>query len=579
MKRLLLIMIILSQSTFLFADNIVEFVGDGHVSVIVEQEEEVWYGTLENGVCRWNKSDETTTCFTSDNSALTNNEIKDLFFDANGDWWASTTDAVFRFSDDSWVLMNDSISGLFAQQSDGTLYVLGNFELHTYDGTNWTDFDMTQVVQNACCAVNDAIHVDANDNLWIAHHDFYQYATLRFDGVDWIVYALNDYAASMGQWQPTAEMPIESYDDNTLFIDNDNTIWTGNWGGLQQYQNNEWNGMYQDADWTSSNESLTILTDGEDTLRGTPFNITQDLDDWIWLTTGQSFSNAFEQLAYFDGSEWQILEDIFAEDLVIKDMEASQFEENHIYVGTNEGLAIIRKEVLLALDDGLSVNAEFRLFLEGNYLGDGTMSTFLQEQNLIELTQPYSGSPYLYNGTESVSTIPSGVVDWVLVEARAGIANANSERNTITIETQAGFLMEDGNIRDLDGNSGLTFHCLLPNEAYHFAIRHRNHLDVLTSVPINPTTSTLYDFTIASEQALGVGQLKESEDGVFVLYGGDFTQDGVIQVSDYDNWALEPAVVGTYSPSDGNLDGVIQSTDYDLWFVNKAKLGIGEIGF
>jgi len=63
------------------------------------------------------------------------------------------------------------------------------------------------------------------------------------------------------------------------------------------------------------------------------------------------------------------------------------------------------------------------------------------------------------------------------------------------------------------------------------------------------------------------------------MFAGEFNQDGIIQVSDYDAWKATPAQLNVYSALDGNLDGVVQVTDYDIWLPNKAKIGIAEIGF
>ena len=89
----------------------------------------------------------------------------------------------------------------------------------------------------------------------------------------------------------------------------------------------------------------------------------------------------------------------------------------------------------------------------------------------------------------------------------------------------------------------------------------------------------IYDFTSAAEQAMGIEQIKEVEPGIFGLYASDYTQEGVIQTTDYDLWFAEPAAVNVYSITDGTLDAVVQNTDFDKWFENKAKLGIVEVRF
>ena len=45
---------------------------------------------------------------------------------------------------------------------------------------------------------------------------------------------------------------------------------------------------------------------------------------------------------------------------------------------------------------------------------------------VIPLTQPYNGAPWNYTGTESVATIPAGVVDWVLPELREAATPAQA---------------------------------------------------------------------------------------------------------------------------------------------------------
>ena len=46
------------------------------------------------------------------------------------------------------------------------------------------------------------------------------------------------------------------------------------------------------------------------------------------------------------------------------------------------------------------------------------MNTSLLTGGYIPTTQPYSGAPWSYSGTESVGSIPALVVDWILVELR-----------------------------------------------------------------------------------------------------------------------------------------------------------------
>ena len=216
-----------------------------------------------------------------------------------------------------------------------------------------------------------------------------------------------------------------------------------------------------------------------------------------------------------------------------------------------------------------------KVLLEGNYMSAGQMDNGLI--SLIPLSQPYSVAPYNYSGLETLTTVPTNMVDWILVEARSGTPNLSGLRNTVTVQTLAGILLQDGNIVGVDGLP-LNFSELQFGEDYYFCVRHRNHLDILSANPIAANENMAVDFTSAINSAFGVQQ-KNSFDNFALMFAGDYNQDGTIQVTDYDLWKLDPAILNTYNPMDGNLDGTVQLTDYDTWYPNSAINGIAEIGY
>ena len=117
-----------------------------------------------------------------------------------------------------------------------------------------------------------------------------------------------------------------------------------------------------------------------------------------------------------------------------------------------------------------TVIIDIKTFLEGPY-NSGVMTTTLNEQ--IPLSQPFTGAPWSYSGTESVTSIPADVVDWVLLELR------DKNDNTQIVKKQAAFILNSGHVVDLDGISPVSF--LIENNDYYVAIHHRNHLSVLSS--------------------------------------------------------------------------------------------------
>ena len=161
---------------------------------------------------------------------------------------------------------------------------------------------------------------------------------------------------------------------------------------------------------------------------------------------------------------------------------------------------------------------------------------------------------------------------------RSGTPSASGPRSTSTEERKAGIILSDGSLVSTDG-SPLGFDNLLADQSYHICVLHRNHLDVLSALPVTTASSINYDFRSGSTQALGPEQMKQTIDGRAALFTGDYNQDGAIQVTDYDFWSNDPAVLEVYQSTDGNMDGVVQSTDYDAWDLNKAKIGIFEIDY
>ncbi len=216
------------------------------------------------------------------------------------------------------------------------------------------------------------------------------------------------------------------------------------------------------------------------------------------------------------------------------------------------------------------------VLLEGPYAGGGAMNALLG--SLIPLAQPYNVTPYSYAGTESLTSIPANMVDWVLIEARTGTPDL-ATKQTMTVETRAAILLDNGDVVDVDGTSPVLFENLYIGQDYYFCVRHRNHLDVLSGNATTAATNMTYDFSSGAAQAFGSNQVKSSGDGFFLMHGADYTQDHTIQNTDFDAWRFNSAQLFQYDLLDGNLDGVVQTTDYDLWFPNKSKLGAAEAAY
>ena len=169
----------------------------------------------------------------------------------------------------------------------------------------------------------------------------------------------------------------------------------------------------------------------------------------------------------------------------------------------------------IELGDDCCVDLQLRVYLEGSLLNNGgatgpkgpLMRDDLRYSpyadvlgtNYIPATEPYTSlSEFTHVGTGGGEVATAGafddrgdnsVVDWVFVELR------DKTDNEIVLETRSAFVQRDGDVVDVDGLSPLLF-CDLPDDTYYVAVRHRNHLGVMSSGPELLTPSgTEVDFT------------------------------------------------------------------------------------
>lgn len=218
-----------------------------------------------------------------------------------------------------------------------------------------------------------------------------------------------------------------------------------------------------------------------------------------------------------------------------------------------------------------SFQLDLKVFLEGAF-DNGEMSTGLKNLNLIPTSHPYSGSPWNYDGLESVSSIPENVVDWILVELRESTGDASTATPDKVIAKQAGFLLKDGSIINANecdfGN--LKFSVSLTANLY-VVIYHRNHIAAISANPvllINGNGS--YNFSSGEFKVLE-GSLghKEFSSGIWGLTAGDSNGDGEINELDkQNNWEQEAGTFG-YLNADFSMDSQNDNKDKnDFWNLN-----------
>ncbi len=220
---------------------------------------------------------------------------------------------------------------------------------------------------------------------------------------------------------------------------------------------------------------------------------------------------------------------------------------------------------------GSKLILDLTAFLEGPYEGTG-MSNNLNPDKL-PLNQPYASNPWSFTGSGTVSNISSpDIVDWVLVELRDATTAEQANAST-KVGRQAAWLLSDGSIVGLDGESSLQFNHSVVHQLFA-VIWHRNHLGILSANPLIATGGVYhYNFTTGSSQIFGgLSGANEIVPGIWGMVSGDGNSDGVIDQNDMDDvWRYQSGNTG-YLKGDFDMNGNADNKDKnDNWIINLNK--------
>jgi hypothetical protein len=150
-------------------------------------------------------------------------------------------------------------------------------------------------------------------------------------------------------------------------------------------------------------------------------------------------------------------------------------------------------------------------------------------------------------------------VDWVVVELRTPAATSTVAASC------AALLQRDGDVVALDGVSPVSITAAAGS--YHVAVRHRNHLGVMTASPVALTgTSTSVDLSSAATAVFGT-EPRKPVGSVQTLWAGDVTFNKQLAYTGAGN-DRDPILVrvGSTTPNntvagyyaeDTNMDGVV----------------------
>lgn len=222
-------------------------------------------------------------------------------------------------------------------------------------------------------------------------------------------------------------------------------------------------------------------------------------------------------------------------------------------------------------------NLTLRVMLDGPFSA-GLMSDELRQQQLIPFTEPYTALGYVHAGGGGGEQAPPQLftttwngadstrfVDWVLIEYR------DASDPSIVVASLSAMIQRDGYIRGTN-SAHLTYlpgYAAGTNGSYYVAVRHRNHLGVMTAQPVNFANSPIIDFTRLSTPVFG-SDARRTNSGVQTLWSGNVNFDDVLKYTGSDNdrdpilvriGGSVPTNVATgYHSEDVNMDGKVKYT-------------------
>lgn len=191
----------------------------------------------------------------------------------------------------------------------------------------------------------------------------------------------------------------------------------------------------------------------------------------------------------------------------------------------------------------------------------GMMHDSLRLKGFVPLIDPYGYGKTISQSVLDVSGA-NGVVDWVNVGIRS------PSNPSLVLDSFPALIQRDGDIVGLGGVSAPTV--FTSEDSAYISVQHRNHLGVMTSVPVS--LSDTVNFHLFSTSVFGVDARKQVGSNA-LLWDGDVDHDNSIryvgQSNDRDfilqgvGGTVPTNAVSGYFDFDVNMDGVVRYTGQD----------------
>ncbi len=205
-----------------------------------------------------------------------------------------------------------------------------------------------------------------------------------------------------------------------------------------------------------------------------------------------------------------------------------------------------------------------RLYLQGAYdAGSHAMRTLAAGGAAVPLQSPFPQAPY------TASSVPAGIVDWVLVSLRTTASGAPVVQRSL-------WLRSDGRLAD-PATGSTTVILAAVTGSYYVVVQTRSHLAAMSASALvfDGTNAAACDFTTGTDKYYGGKGAVQVESGIWALRAGDLNGDKSVNAADFSLWQ-SAARAGTagYATADLNLDGRCTTRDYVLWFENNRAAAV-----
>ena len=191
----------------------------------------------------------------------------------------------------------------------------------------------------------------------------------------------------------------------------------------------------------------------------------------------------------------------------------------------------------ISVDFKKDIVVQVSAFIEGYYIGSGTMQAVIDRNNYPNLC------------------------DTLILQ----LASATPPHN---------ILYADTSILQTNGLAVFHFNSTTIEGSYYLILRHRNSIETWNAMPLPlQLGNNTYNFTTAQSQAYGNNMKDVFSENIWSIYTGDLNQDGFIDIFDFPLYDADNQnfVNGVYAVTDMNGDGFVDIFDFPIFDANNQN--------